>query len=164
MQDEREGALPCLVAQDRDHVVVGIACVNDQRQSGLARGCDMCTQALSLRIARRLVVKIVEAGLADRDHLRVLGQSNKILRRDVELLGGIVRMRADGAEHFLERLCNFKDLLESLHARRYRDHAPDTSRQGAGDDGRPLLGKIRKIQMAMAVDKHQAVASGAGST
>ena len=41
-----------------------------------------------------------------------------------------------------------------FHPRRDRDDAADAGRTGAADDGVKLAGKIRKIEMAMAVDQH----------
>ena len=69
MQHGREGALPRFLLQDPRHVVVGVARMDDQRQPGRARRGDVGAEALLLRVARAVVVVIVEPGLADRDHL-----------------------------------------------------------------------------------------------
>ena len=70
MQHGREGALPgFLVAGFSRDVVVGLAGVDHQRQAGLAGGRDMGAEALLLRVARRVVVVVVEPRLADRHHL-----------------------------------------------------------------------------------------------
>ena len=69
MQHGREGALPRFLLQDARHVVVGLARMDDQRQSGLARRRDVVAEALLLRVARAVVVVIVEPGLADRHDL-----------------------------------------------------------------------------------------------
>ena len=69
MQHGREGALPGFLLEDARHVVVGLAGVDDQRQPGLARRRDVGAEALLLRVARAVVVVIVEPGLADRHHL-----------------------------------------------------------------------------------------------
>ena len=53
------------------HVVVGLARMDHQRQAGLARRRDMGAEALLLRVARAVVVVIVEPGLADRHDLRM---------------------------------------------------------------------------------------------
>jgi len=86
-------------------------------------------------------------------------QSDKVLAGHIEFFRRIVRMGADGAIDFFESLSDSKDLVKSLHARRDGHHAADAGGQGAGDDGRPLLGEVRKVEMAVAVDEHQALAS-----
>ena len=79
MEDEGEGPLPAFVLEDRHHVVVGAARMDDQRQSGLPRGGDVRAEALRLRRPRRLVVVVVEPGLADGHDLR--------MRREPDQLG-----------------------------------------------------------------------------
>ena len=71
MQHGWEGALPAFLLENAGHVVVGFARMDHQRQSGLSRGGDMGTETLFLRFARRLVVVIIESGLADRDNFWV---------------------------------------------------------------------------------------------
>ena len=66
MQHRREGALPCFFFENARGVVVGLARMDDQRQAGLARGRDMGAKAALLRLARRVVVVIIEPGLAER--------------------------------------------------------------------------------------------------
>ena len=61
--------------EDLGGVVLGVAGVDDQRQAGLARGVDMRLEPLALRLAVGLVVIIIEAALADRDHTRMCGGS-----------------------------------------------------------------------------------------
>ena len=60
---------PVSSSRMRRHVVVGLARVDDERQAGLARGGDMIAEAALLRVARAVIVVIVEPGLADRHHL-----------------------------------------------------------------------------------------------
>ena len=90
---------PCSISDfDQVHgVVVGVAGVDDQRQAGAARGGDVGAEAARLPIARRQVVEIVEAALADRDHPRVRGELDQ--RRGIvqAFLAGLVRVDADGA-------------------------------------------------------------------
>ena len=88
------------------------------------------------------------------------GKPNEVFGGYVELFGGIVRMSADRAIDFVIFLSNGKHLFEALHSRRDCHHAADTGREGTGDDGRPLLGEIRKVQMAMAVDQHHSAFLG----
>ena len=159
MQDEGEGPLPRLLFQDRGHVVVGRARVDDQRQPGFARGGNVGAEALRLRLARGVVVMIVEAGLADRHHLRVGGKAHQLGRGDVQFFRRIVRMGADRAIDLVERFRDFKNLWKLPDPGRDRHHAPDPGSEGAGDDGLPLLGEIGEVEVAVAVDQHQAFPS-----
>ena len=64
-----------LMARYRDRVVIGIACVDDHRQFGLARRRDMRPEiGLLLRLGRMFVI-IVQSGFADGDHF---GMSAKL--------------------------------------------------------------------------------------
>ena len=70
VQHGGEGALPHFLLQDLSGVGVGVARMDDQRQPGLARGRDVIAKAAFLRLARALVVEVVEPGFADRDDFR----------------------------------------------------------------------------------------------
>ena len=134
-----------------------LARMDHQRQAGLARGGDMGAEALRLRVARRLVVVIVEPGLADRHHLRMRRQPHQFVGRHVELFGGIVRMRADRAEDVVE-LPRRSPALASNRLTRVEivTMRPTPAAWARATIAAALLGEIRKIEMAMAVDQHQA--------
>ena len=102
---------------------------------------------------RRLVVVVVEPGLADRHDLRMRRQPDQLVGRDVELLGGVVRMRADRAIDLVMRLGDRQHAGEALHPRRDRHHAADACSDRARDHRIALLGEVREIEMAMAVDE-----------
>ena len=72
---------PISSCKNARHVVVGLARMDDQRQAGLARRRDVGAEALLLRVARAVVVVIVEPGLADRHHLRMPRARDQIGRR-----------------------------------------------------------------------------------
>ncbi len=80
MQHRREGALPGFLLQDRRHVVVGLARMDDQRQTGFARRGDVPAEARLLHVARARVVEVVESGLADRHHLGVARAGDQVAR------------------------------------------------------------------------------------
>ena len=80
MQHGREGALPRFFLQNPRHVVVGLARMDHERQAGLARGRDMGAKALLLRVARGVVVVIIEPGFADGDDLRMARARNEVRR------------------------------------------------------------------------------------
>ena len=109
----------------RRHVVVGLARMDDQRQAGLARGRDMGAEALLLRVARAVVVVIVEPGFADRHHLGMARARDQVGGRDVELLVGVVRMGADRAADLGKPLGDRDELGVPLHPGRDRHHAAD---------------------------------------
>ena len=66
MQHGGEGALPRFFFEDARGIVVGLAGMDDERQAGLARGGDMGAKSALLRLARRVVVVVIEPGFADR--------------------------------------------------------------------------------------------------
>ena len=79
--------------------VIGVARMDDERQPRRLRRRDVVAKALGLRLARALVVEVVEPGLADGHHLGVLGEPHDLLDRHVQLLVRVVRVRAHRAEH-----------------------------------------------------------------
>src|SRR5437867_5510328 len=61
----------CLGLKKRDRVVVGISCVDDHRQIELLRYRQLPAEYFALNIAWRIVVVVIEAGFADRQHARM---------------------------------------------------------------------------------------------
>ena len=114
-------------------------------------------KAALLRLARRVVVVVIEAGFADRHDFGMPRGRDQIGRGYVELFMGVMRMRADRAEHVGKALGDGEQFRLALHSRGNRDHALDPGGAGARDHGVKLRGKIGKIEMAMAVDEHVVV-------
>ena len=154
MQHGGEGALPHFLLQDPRHVVVGFARMDHQRQPGFARGGDVIAEALLLRIARAVVVVIVEPGFADRHHLGMARRRHQVGGRNIELLVGVMRMGSHRAVDVGESLRNRKQIALLLHPRGDCHHAPHAGILGAADNGVELAGEIRKVEMAVAVDQH----------
>ena len=165
MQHGREGALPHFLFQNFRHVGVAVARMDDQRQPGFAGRGNVLAEACGLGVARAGVVVVVEAGLADGDDFRVFRHFNQRLGVNLRLLRRVMRMGADGAEHVGKTLGNGQNLCELAHPSRDGDHAADAGCARAGHHRVELGGKIGKIQMAVAIDKHgpQAFAAS-GST
>src|SRR5262249_60463201 len=97
MQHRREGALPHFFLEDAYHVGAGIAAVDDERQSGLASSRDMRAQGALLRLARTVVVMIIEPHLADPNHLGIPLALDKIARRNINLLVRVMRLAPNRA-------------------------------------------------------------------
>ncbi len=95
MQHEGESPLPHFVGQYRRHVGIGIAGMDHERQTGIARGGNVGAKPLRLRVARGFVVEVIEASLADRNDLGMAGEFFKITYSYVQFLMRIMRMRAD---------------------------------------------------------------------
>jgi len=140
-----------------------LAGVDHQRQLGFARGLNVDAESPLLRVARAVVVVIVEPRLADRHHLRVLGRGDEVGNRHVRFLGGMVRMRADRAIDVVETLGDGAERGEFPDLGRDRHQARDLGGAGAREHGIELGGKIGKIEVAVAVDEHQ-LAFSSGST
>src|SRR6185437_4855317 len=67
---------------------------------------------------------------------------------------GLIRMGPDRAIDIGKSPGDFQERAEPPHPGRDRDHAPDPGGGGAADQGVEIVGKIRKIEMAVAVDQH----------
>ena len=92
------------------------------------------------------------------------GQAHQLLNRDIRLLAGLMRVRADRAAHRIEPLSNGGNLGEAAHPRRNGHEMGDARRLGAGHNIRQFGGEVGKIEMAMAVDEHDDPAGGARFT
>ena len=66
-----------------------------------------------------------------------------------------MRMGADRAEHVGKPLGDREQLGLPAHAGRDRHDPADAGRPGARDDGVELVGEVREIEMAVAVDQHR---------
>ncbi len=101
-----------------------------------------------------IVVVIVEAGLADRHHLRMSGESNQVFHGHVGLFGRMMRMGADGAIDLGMRLGDAEHLVEAPHPRRDGDHQADACGLGAREHRLALRRQVGEIEMAVAIDQH----------
>ena len=103
----------------------------------------------------------VETRLADADALRMSGQFHQAVGGNVGFLGRLMGVRAHREEHLGVVLGDGSDGVVTRHARGDRDQARNPRGLGTGHDGVPLGLEVREIQMAVAIDQHQA---DAGST
>ncbi len=154
MQHRAERPLRHLLFENPARVLIGIAAVNDERQSGNARRLDMQAEAVLLVGNGTFLVEIIEPRLTDRHHLGVRGAFDDLLQPNVALLRRIMRMRADRTAHIGKAFCNRLNPRELTHARRDGQHRANASRFRPRNDLIELALEIGKIQMAMAVDKH----------
>src|SRR4051794_1977766 len=85
------------VFEDATTILVGVAGMNHQRQAGCAGGSDMRAKTALLRLARAVLIEVVQPGFAQRNDLWVPRQLDELFRRNTVLLVCMVRMGADGA-------------------------------------------------------------------
>jgi hypothetical protein len=107
---------------------------------------------------------VIEPGLADRDHFRVPRARDQVRRRHVRFRLRIMRMGADGTENVGKTLGNRQHFRVTGNARRDRNQARNAGIARASDYGIELVGKIGKIEMAMAVDQHSYCAAPASAS
>src|SRR6185437_16725629 len=73
MQHRAKRSLGYFVFQDAPAIVVRFTGMDDERKAGGARGRNMGSEAALLRLARTMLVEIIEPGFAKRDHFGMLG-------------------------------------------------------------------------------------------
>ena len=127
--------------------------MDHQRQPELARQRDLRAENALGDVARRVVVVIVQPGLADADAFAMGGEAADRRRVRLGLLGRLMRMRADGEIDVGEPLGQRLIDGAARDSGRDRHHALDARRARARDDGVEFFGEIGKIEMAMAVDE-----------
>src|SRR4249920_2690715 len=108
-----------------------------------------------LRIARAVVVMIVEARFADRHDFWMPRVCDEIVHCYVQLFVRIMRMRADRAIDLRKTFGDRQHASKAPHARGDCNQPRQARPAGAHDDRVNLAGKIRKIEMAMTVDQSQ---------
>ena len=123
--------------------------------AGVSGRRDMGAEHPHRDLARRVIVMVVEARLADADAFGVAGKLGELLHRNVRLLGGLMRVGADREEHVVELLGDAARPVGAGDAGRDGDHPANTSRPRPFDDPRQVLRKIRKVEMAVAIGQHQ---------
>ena len=84
----------------------------------------------------------------------MFGQLDQLVRRDTVFLIGVVGMGTDGTIDVRKPLGDRKQRAKPPHPRRDGDDAPDAGGRGARDDAVEVVGEIREIEMAVAVDQH----------
>ena len=142
------------VRENAGDLGIGFAGMDDQRQAGCPRRCDVGAKDPLLDVARAQIVMKIEPGFAEADDLWMRAQRDQPLGQQVGVVGRFVRMSANRApdagiglgdrEHpwkFVEPGCDCQ-------------HCSYTGSAGAGNDLSAFVGKVREIQMAMAVNQH----------
>ena len=156
VQHGRERLPRHLLLQDRGDVGVGIAGMDHQRQTRLLRRRDVLAKALGLRLARALVVEVVEPGLADGHDLGVLRQPHDLLHRHVQLGVRVVGVRAHRAEHVGIALGDLQRVGEPPDVRGDRDDMPTPAARARPTTPSRSAAKSGKVEVAVMIDEHAA--------
>ena len=166
MQHGAKRSLCHFIFEDAAAVVVGVAGMNDQRQAGGAGGGDVRAKAAFLRLGRAVLVEIIQPRLAQRHHLGMPRQLDQFVGRNSVFFIGVMRMGADRAIDVWKSLGDRQQPAEAPHPRRDGDDAPNAGGRSPRHDGVEVIGEIRKIEMAVAVDEHRipTVQAADGST
>src|SRR3984885_13231991 len=85
----------------------------------------------------------------------MVGQCDQLISGNAVFFVGLMRMGPDGAVDLVVFARDRKQSVNSPHPRRDRDDTPDARRLCPRDDAVEIVGKVRKVEMAMAVDKHR---------
>lgn len=130
--------------------------VHDDRFAALARERDESPEHHRLRLARRMVVVIVEPDFADRDDLGVVSEPLDLGEDGFVELRGVVRMNTHRAQHV-------GAAPGELHGLERRGHAAYTDRDESAHARRPpaLESRVRAacttfcIEVAVSIDEHR---------
>ena len=137
--------------------LVGIARMDDQRQAGLARRGDVGAEALGLLVARAVLVVEVEAGLADADDLGMARRLDQAVRR---ASAPPPSPRADGRRPSTRRCRGARRWRAPCRtgraACRWSACPPRRRVRARASTPASSLGELGKVEMAVAVDQHQA--------
>ncbi len=98
---------------------------------------------------------VVEASLPDRHHLVMAGVRNQLVGAEIEFLVRIVGMGADRAIDLGIALGNGENFGQPPDPGRNGDDPGDAGRPRPRDHGIEVAREIGKVEMAMAVNKHE---------
>src|SRR6266851_10021822 len=129
--------------------------MDDDGLAGVAGDAHLFDKNVALDIARRVVVVIIEAGLADGDHFRMRRQHSQALINIVSRLRSVVRMHADGG---VQRRVTIRQADAGFKIGRSvasadGHHVLDSGGEGALDHGFAVGIELLTVQMTMGVDQ-----------
>ncbi len=146
-------------SEDLGRVGVGVTDVGDHRPADVARQRDEAPVGLALRVARRMVVVIVEPGLADADHARRTAEHRQLVPVGLGHARDVVGVHADGGKDVrlsrrqAHRLTRRADIPAGADA----DHDRDARRTGARQDLGPIRAEVGNVEMAVCVNHVQSI-------
>ena len=112
----------------------------------------MSAKETLLDIAGAVVVMKIQAGFAQADNFRMLGQLDQALRRDLRFITGVMRVNADGAKDVLKLLGNGQDGVKLGDTGANGDHMADTGVGGTGHDVVHFAFEVGEVQVTVAID------------
>ena len=154
----RAGAL---FLHQADRVVAGGARVDDQGLAGFARGANVDAEALALPFQVAFETVIVQAGFADGDDLRVVGQLDQLLHGRLRRVF-IVGVDADRGEDVGMLLCQGEHLREVRQVDRHAQRVRHLVLGHLGQDFGHAGCQFREIDVAMGIDIHPTIVKAGG--
>src|SRR6185437_12651924 len=152
--------LRAFLAQDGDGVLRGGAGVDHERLAALARGADVGAEALALPLEVALHAVVVEPGLADRDHLRVLRHADQLPDVGLPAIAALVGMHPGGAPDVRQRARHLEHGRKRLERGADGERVRDAASGHALDDGRKVRAQLGEVEVAMGIDQHGSHSTG----
>src|SRR5215470_16254808 len=116
MEHGAERALPHFFFENTRGVIVRLARMDDQRQTSFARRGDVRSKSTLLRLARGIVIVIIEAGFADRHDLFSAASGCELGQANVCFFVRVMWMRADRAINLRKTLRYCEHCRLAAHA------------------------------------------------
>ena len=107
MDKSRKSALLHFLRQNLIGIILGVARVNDDGQTGFAGDIDMHAKKALLNLALGIIVVIIKPAFADPDNARILARGKKRGAPQIGVLVGLVRVNSNACEDvFLAVRCS----------------------------------------------------------
>ena len=130
--------------------------MDDHWKVKLPRDRNLGPKTVSLKVPRRIIVVVVESGLANRNTFRVVGRRADGVRVTGLRLGSrVMRMDAGAEPDIVKCLGNAPWLIRRCQFHANRDDAAHTRLTRTGENAGKVLGKLRVVEMGVAVDDHE---------
>src|ERR1700748_3307066 len=113
-----------------------------------------------------MFVEVIQSRLPEGNDLGMFRQFDQFAGGNAILFVRLMRMRSDRTIDVREPSGDIEQCSEPADPRRNRYDASDAGGFGPGDDSIEIIGKIGKIEVAMAVDQHRllTIQAAVGST
>ena len=139
--------------------------MDNQRLAAAFRGSDVGTETLALPVQFAFAAKVIQAGLADSNHLPVGREIHQFPDGRLMAVTGI-GMHADGNRDVIAVLDQRQHGRIVLEIHRHAQHVPDIGRMGRGAHAfQPALEglEIKHVEMAMGINQHKKAPVVAGA-
>ena len=148
------GPLLHFFGHDFSRVVLGIASVDDDRQTGFSCRMNMSPETLPLALPVTVIIIIIQSGFADGNHPRMFRLLDQLAPVHVGMGIGFMRMDPDARPHVPFPLGSRDNIAPFAFSGGDIEHRADAAFPRALQNCVLILDQTFIVQMTVAIDQH----------